>query len=232
MLNLVRSCSRGRRRTRRAPNGLLAALALACGGLLAWVGPAAAEATLFEMQGRLLVETQPDGSMSVSLLAGGALGLGGVAAGRVTVTTTEEALWLSGESEVSGVEPTPFFPVGEGDYSGVEPTPFAPDDVRVLTFTFDSAGDYSGVEPTPFHVFLFTPSGLVGELLFDTATAEVGSLILSGVVLDETGHTSEIATFTIEALPEPVPVLPGAGVLGLGAGLGASGWLGLRLRRR
>jgi hypothetical protein len=194
---------------------------------------AGADVTLLSMEGRLAVETNGDGSSTVSLLAGGPLGLGGVAAGRTTVDgTTDDALWLAGTNEVAGIEPTPFFPAGEGDVSGVEPTPFAPRGERVLSFHFDSAGDYSGIEPTPFHVFLFTPSGLVGELLFDGVTAQKGSLILTGVAVDPGGGVTEIPTFTIEALPQPVPLMPGAGAVGLTFLFLTAGLLALRRRSR
>ena len=185
---------------------------------------ASADVTLFAMEGRLETVVGPTGETTVSLLAGGPLGLGGLAGGRATTTATQDALWLAGTEEVSGVEPTPFFPVGQGDYSGIQPTPFAPDDARVLRFDFDRSGNFMGIQPTPFRVFLFTPGGLVGELLFDDASADQGSLILGGVMIDEAGTVSEVPAFTIVSVPQPLPALPfgvaiPATLLGIGGAL-------------
>ena len=180
---------------------LLAALSLAA------AAPASAQIVFTGLEARLEIVTNGDGSQTVSLIAGGPLGLGGIAAGRVTQTETTDTIWIGGFEEVAGVEPTPFFPVGEGDVSGIDPTPFAPDGRRVLSFEFDETGQLSGVQPTPFLVFVATPEGYLGQLRFENAIGTLGSIVLSGVELDTGSGLVPVEDLVITALPTPVPGL-------------------------
>lgn len=172
--------------------------------LLADSAPAAAQPTFSHMVARLEVVEMTDGSKTVSLLAGGPLGLGGTAAGRVTEGSTSESIWLAGEGDVSGIEPSPFFPAGEGDTSGIDPSPFAPEDAVVIAFHFDTAGGFSGVEPSPFKIYVATPSGYLGQLDFENATAMTGSLILTGVAIDTGTSTEIIPAFGISGVGSAV----------------------------
>ncbi len=207
-----------------------AALSLAAMAL----GPAApawSDVVFTDLQARFDVEARPDGSQTIHLLAGGPLGLGGIAAGRVTQGETNETIWLAGTEEVSGVEPTPFFPAGEGDVSGIQPTPFAPDGARVLTFDFDETGQLSGVQPTPFRIFVATPTGYLGQLSFENADASLGSIVLIGVELDAGSGLVPVEDFVITALPASVPGLSAPSAALLGALLVASASLVIRTPR-
>lgn len=172
---------------------------------LAIAAPAWSDIVFSNLEARLEVVANGAGGQTISLLAGGPLGLGGIAAGRVTQTETSDTIWIAGTEEVSGVEPTPFFPVGEGDVSGIDPTPFAPDEARVLTFEFDETGQLSGVQPTPFRIYVATPGGYIGQLSFENATASPGSIILSGVALDTGASLVPVEDFVITGLPTSVP---------------------------
>ncbi len=198
---------------------------------LATAIPAWSDVVFTNLQARLEVTTNGDGSQTISLLAGGPLGLGGVAAGRVTETETSDTIWIAGTDEVSGVEPTPFFPVGEGDVSGIDPTPFAPDGLRVLAFEFDETGQLSGIEPTPFRVYVATPTGYLGQLSFENATASLGSIILSGVELDTGSSLVPVEDFVITALPASVPGLSAQSAALVGALMVASALFVIAVRR-
>jgi hypothetical protein len=170
--------------------------------------PAWSDVAFTDLRARLEVVTHRDGSQTLSLLAGGPLGLGGVAAGRVTQTETDETIWIAGTEEVSGVEPTPFFPVGEGDVSGIDPTPFAPDGARVVSFEFDETGQFSGVQPTPFRVYVATPRGYLGWLSFENATASRGGfLLLRGLEIETGAGRVPVEDSPIGAVRAPVPAL-------------------------
>ncbi len=193
--------------------------------------PASAQIVFTGLEARLDVVTNGDGSQTVSLLAGGPLGLGGIAAGRVTETETTDTIWIAGFEEVAGIEPTPFFPVGEGDASGIDPTPFAPDGRSVLSFEFDETGQLSGIQPTPFLVFVATPEGYLGQLRFENASGTLGSIILSGVELDTGSGLVPVEDLVITALPTPVPGLSAQSALLVCALLMASALFAIRARR-